>query len=96
MRGKLLILIFSLLGLRITPAHAGKTQAFLADCSETQDHPRACGENGATKNQMGWLGGSPPRMRGKLHIFAARRNRHRITPAHAGKTNLKSVLSVVG
>ena len=32
------------------------------------------------------MNGSPPRMRGKLQVFARLYLAHRITPAHAGKT----------
>ena len=29
---------------RITPAYAGKSLAYLLQCSRLQDHPRLCGE----------------------------------------------------
>ena len=49
----------------ITPAHAGKRNAFTNSASLEQDHPRACGEK--TACGLLWLlpWGSPPRMRGK-------------------------------
>ena len=86
MRGKL----FSTLRLtcfpRITPAHAGKTGSGLSGRCGSADHPRACGENGAAREEHQDLRGSPPRMRGKLLCSCLRLSAVRITPAHAGKT----------
>ena len=50
----------------ITPAHAGKTAKKAGRKAERRDHPRACGENRASKKRSGGGRGSPPRMRGKL------------------------------
>ena len=87
MRGKLTAVLARPPQLRITPAHAGKTQAPASISALPSDHPRACGENNkslcASMNQ----GGSPPRMRGKLASAISASGAPRITPAHAGKTN---------
>ena len=72
--------------LRITPAHAGKTQAHTCNTFRRSDHPRACGENASTNAKVLILHGSPPRMRGKLTTGSALSLIRRITPAHAGKT----------
>ena len=71
---------------RITPACAGKTTIWEDNYKGFKDHPRVCGENGATKNQMEWMGGSPPRVRGKLVGNGTLASMNRITPACAGKT----------
>ena len=50
---------------RITPAGAGKT--INVDCIENdrKDHPRRCGENFATAQDLRSRLGSPPQVRGK-------------------------------
>ena len=86
MRGKPLVLFLINSGLRITPAHAGKTGTRLWCTAGSADHPRACGENDPAIDIENDEYGSPPRMRGKLcEVFVAR-VAARITPAHAGKT----------
>ena len=50
---------------RITPAHAGKTSFFGCRVVESEDHPRACGENDGGMWIKPASPGSPPRMRGK-------------------------------
>ena len=72
---------------RITPAHAGKTIPARGSSASTQDHPRACGENGATLLREHTRGGSPPRMRGKHSCTLSPFGLPGITPAHAGKTS---------
>ena len=52
------------------------------------DHPRACGENNTKSSTLASLTGSPPRVRGKPHEPRDEVDRHRITPARAGKTCL--------
>ena len=86
MRGKLILIFILIFILRITPAHAGKTDFLSSLIKFSQDHPRACGENKPHALTMPPMQGSPPRMRGKL-AFRAEGDRYvRITPAHAGKT----------
>ena len=76
----------ALIQIRITPAHAGKTDGRAAERQEVEDHPRACGEN--VTSFLFYIGhsGSPPRMRGKLELLNPLAIQCRITPAHAGKT----------
>ena len=73
-------------GKGITPAHAGKTSVIVVPYQAQEDHPRACGENGAEKEKNKMAKGSPPRMRGKLSLNFSTLQIDRITPAHAGKT----------
>ena len=72
--------------IRITPADAGKTLCRSLSPAEQKDHPRGCGENSTKRRPPLRCRGSPPRMRGKLAIRERTANRHRITPADAGKT----------
>ena len=86
MRGKLNAVKRLVLGYRITPAHAGKTDTYFTRSSVIKDHPRACGENVSTNSDKAANIGSPPRMRGKRAIQLLKLWQQRITPAHAGKT----------
>ena len=74
---------------RITPAHAGKTGALVKKTRGRTDHPRACGENGIDLAVDQLRVGSPPRMRGKPGDGGMLSGQWRITPAHAGKTDLQ-------
>ena len=80
---------------RITPAHAGKTAINLLRPQGAEDHPRACGENGAGGQGMRTQRESPPRMRGKQHLRCDSLGRQGITPAHAGKTVKNHVAIVI-
>ena len=73
----------------ITPADAGKTRAVQPPEQLPWDHPRGCGENWdiAFLTMLGK--GSPPRMRGKQAQAPAAAAAAGITPADAGKTNLR-------
>ena len=86
MRGKLRSSFRPVPFLRITPAHAGKTQKLKFLVRSPKDHPRACGENPAYNLSGDGELGSPPRMRGKPLFMALLAFSGRITPAHAGKT----------
>ena len=70
----------------ITPAYAGKSFWLLPCPSCCKDHPRVCGEKCLPASPKTGQGGSPPRMRGKVPIFADPIDWDRITPAHAGKS----------
>ena len=74
---------------RITPAGAGKTILFRQQINITQDHPRRCGENLLALVQSIGIPGSPPQVRGKPRRLSIFRARYRITPAGAGKTQLR-------
>ena len=86
MRGKVVAIDVKFVGIRITPAYAGKSfhVVFCFVCE--WDHPRLCGEKWQTDTSRKTTRGSPPPMRGKdidvlvlQHIFG-------ITPAYAGKS----------
>ena len=72
----------------ITPARAGKTPARRTRGRAGKDHPRACGENRTAAWHLECMGGSPPRVRGKLGAVAERHIYDGITPARAGKTSI--------
>ena len=88
MRGKATKAARDMAGTRITPAHAGKSQAIgvLPSCSS--DHPRPCGEKQNPLTLFSINGGSPPPKRGKAYKLFLREMIDRITPAHAGKSTL--------
>ena len=65
MRGKHAASVRSIIGKRITPAHAGKTSLTPPTAQGLRDHPRACGENDSCHGSGRSEEGSPPRMRGK-------------------------------
>ena len=92
MRGKHCLLDSLIRHCRITPAHAGKTYSFMGKLGGFTDHPRACGENFISRSKKSRSSGSPPRMRGKPAKLGRFDTRSRITPAHAGKTSMTSVL----
>ena len=70
----------------ITPARAGKRKFFMCITRPLQDHPRACGEKRSSGLAVLKHVGSPPRVRGKVVVVAARGGRVGITPARAGKS----------
>ena len=77
---------------RITPAYAGKRPAASAARSAKWDHPRVCGEKCNREKTNACSTGSPPRMRGKDGGNHQRTAASRITPAYAGKSDLRSTL----
>ena len=85
-RGKPSCVCAVLAALGITPACAGKTSTKKPGIVDKEDHPRVCGENNRSRNQLGTIKGSPPRVRGKRRHLASHGGGDRITPACAGKT----------
>ena len=82
---------------RITPAHAGKSSHTLTNASNTQDHPRPCGEKSHRKRCKLYGKGSPPPMRGKGQSHAICPEGAGITPAHAGKSaSLFNGIAMIG
>ena len=77
---------------RITPARAGKTNSHNFLVHQTQDHPRACGENILAYSHEYVNRGSPPRVRGKQILQRRLALLPRITPARAGKTHFAPLL----
>ena len=71
----------------ITPAHAGKRRSTISGRRSYWDHPRPCGEKVILQPDDIRKLGSPPPMRGKDPCNQHRQQRHRITPAHAGKSS---------
>ena len=70
----------------IIPARAGKTGGHVRHHPHGGDHPRAGGENGASKMRWPQPGGSSPRGRGKRRVQRVQLDGDRIIPARAGKT----------
>ena len=78
---------------RITPAGAGKTiQRFRNECT-ARDHPRRCGENLKCCQPEPAKKGSPPQVRGKLSQSPRDAELNRITPAGAGKTTHRGLMT---
>ena len=73
----------------ITPAGAGKTRSLSASLPRARDHPRRCGENRCQRQPIIEYIGSPPQVRGKHRLNTFIRFTSRITPAYAGKTELR-------
>ena len=65
-RGKRFDDLFKIIGYRITPAGAGKTDHSRGDHHHGGDHPRRCGENIQLCCMVDTTLGSPPQVRGKL------------------------------
>ena len=75
-----------LLGLRLIPAHAGKTPASPLAAGAYAAHPRSRGENARGRSDSWPVRGSSPLTRGKRCRDPARLDEARLIPAHAGKT----------
>ena len=86
MRGKVVGEFIEFAFRRITPARAGKRQIAEALDIDERDHPRACGEKFVHRATRKRLGGSPPRVRGKVRGLQCFAGIPRITPARAGKS----------
>ena len=71
---------------RNIPAYAGKTPRPFTGVCTVSEHPRVCGENKTRLLPPRLVGGTSPRMRGKLLIGTLRRVLGRNIPAYAGKT----------
>ncbi len=85
-RGKVDGLLQESLEVGITPAHAGKSKQFYILPQVSRDHPRTRGEKPVQQNIAGVNLGSPPHTRGKDVLRRRNLRKHRITPAHAGKS----------
>ena len=70
----------------LIPARAGKTMFALVSAAKSTAHPRACGENQPEDGAEITLGGSSPRVRGKLEGPRRRGAETGLIPARAGKT----------
>ena len=83
-KGRFSLTICSKLG--ITPACAGKSPTQSCAPWSTWDHPRVCGEKGTVTKSKMVARGSPPRVRGKVHLAHLVVDGPGITPACAGKS----------
>ena len=70
----------------ITPARAGKTTARLPLSGSAQDHPRSCGKDTLSEQDIHAVPGSPPLVRERQKRGQIYGVKMRITPARAGKT----------
>ena len=73
-------------GVRLIPAHAGKTTASRLSYLTGTAHPRSRGENSHSRGRCIRVGGSSPLTRGKPLLKVAAGRNERLIPAHAGKT----------
>ena len=74
---------------RITPAWAGKRNRSRIQNNQEKDHPRMGGEKRSSTSPIKLLKGSPPHGRGKVVYLSVSIFSARITPAWAGKSQLK-------
>ncbi len=86
MRGKEPIPLCTTRTVGITPAYAGKSRFCPSSHSTSWDHPRVCGEKTTAAEPLVGVGGSPPRMRGKVLQPIRPLDHLGITPAYAGKS----------
>ena len=77
--------------LRITPAHAGKRLPCRCFGLSLWDHPRTRGEKFVRNHCKRRNIGSPPHTRGKDPCHQDTFLLHRITPAHAGKSERQAI-----
>ena len=70
---------------RITPACAGRSHRPARNSQADRDHPRVCGEEVAGLEEADAAAGSPPRVRGGVHLTRSEADAARITPACAGR-----------
>ena len=74
------------MGLRLIPAHAGKTVDVAVSFSGSPAHPRSRGENRDIMREYPDQHGSSPLTRGKRRAEREHVAAGRLIPAHAGKT----------
>ena len=73
-----------------SPPHMrGKAARRASVLGAAQDHPRICGEKLSHQSHLRPMGGSPPHMRGKALDVSLLASAFGITPAYAGKRNLR-------
>ena len=91
MRGEALLDMPEALRLWITPACAGRSPRQLEPHQIVKDHPRVCGEKMTDFPPEARNSGSPPRVRGEEELDCAIRDIKRITPACAGRRQIKVI-----
>ena len=72
----------------ITPACAGRTFVQRLPMFYLRDHPRVCGKNVNSTEDLANKAGSPPRVREELAVTPSLYQTLGITPACAGRTKL--------
>ena len=80
----------------ITPAWAGKSARVGSQRLAEEDHPRVGGEKILSDSSEQAEGGSPPRGRGKARLRRRAGKHYGITPAWAGKSSCRALLSAPG
>ena len=78
----------------LIPAHAGKTVVWGDSCPRMRAHPRSRGENVAKGVARALGEGSSPLTRGKQHRSRLYLEKHRLIPAHAGKTPRRRLFTI--
>ena len=89
MRGKGGVVPVTLRPAGITPAYAGKSDAFIDFYYFFWDHPRVCGEKHRMMATAQAKMGSPPRMRGKVGVDFASTTCYRDHPRVCGEKTKK-------
>ena len=72
---------------RIIPARAGPTNSNRSPRTDSTDHPRSCGANCDSGDQLALRRGSSPLVRGQPSELRGLPERFRIIPARAGPTH---------
>ena len=80
--------------IRITPAHAGKSVELADPIAGKEDHPRTRGEKCKRFTDKFRDLGSPPHTRGKVASISGDNTAARITPAHAGKSEVERLYNI--
>ena len=91
MRGKQNARYPELNAMGLIPAYAGKTFSRLVGRDSTRAHPRVCGENSRSDQDILDGAGSSPRMRGKRSQRFQLTVHARLIPAYAGKTSASAM-----
>ena len=74
---------------RFTPVHTGKRSSHSDDYAGSTVHPRAYGEECGVVWLFLVVLGSPPCIRGRVHVFRILSAASRFTPVHTGKRYLR-------
>ena len=91
MRGKVIVDLVLTERHRITPAHAGKSYEGVDFWQNINGSPPHMRGKGPFFELLPHMSGSPPHMRGKEQRFSEIFLGNRITPAHAGKSDVAEV-----
>ncbi len=83
-RGHVSLLHYPVDNMRITPAGAGTWKHLPGPVQRCTDHPRGCGDMRMMLPSGRMVVGSPPRVRGHVHLLPTTVLSKRITPAGAG------------